>query len=144
MTSRPRCVVDTNVLISAAITPRGTPMRVVRWVLEHGVLLASPATLEELSSRFLARSKFDRYLNLAGREVFVAEVTAASHTVTPTSRLAVCSDPDDDRIVELAVDGGARFIVTGNTRDFPASHAGVEVVTPAAFAERVIDADRPL
>jgi hypothetical protein len=31
------------------------------------------------------------------------------------------------------VDGRADCIVTGNTKDFPASHGGIPVLTPAAF-----------
>lgn len=135
MTSRTRCVLDTNVLISAAISPRGVPLRVLRWVIEHGTLLASKATLDEFESRFIERQKFDRYLSLPGRRAFVLDIVASSTLLRVSSRLAVCSDPDDDRFVELAVNGGADCIVTGNTRDFPAEHAGIAVVTPAEFAQ---------
>ena len=134
MTTRPRVVLDTNVLISAVITPTGTPMRVLRWVLDRGVLLTSEATLSELADRFVRRSKFDRYLAASGRLEFVAEVDSASEHVQVTSRLAVCSDPDDDRFAELVIDGRADALVTGNTRDFPESIGGVPVLTPAAFA----------
>ena len=128
-------MLDTNVLISAAITPHGLPLRVLRWTVEHGVLLASGATLDELQSRLIGQQKFDRYLSLDGRTAFVSEVVESSTVLLPTSRLSVCSAPDDDRSLELAGDGGADCLVTGNARDFPAEHAGVAVLTPAAFAE---------
>lgn len=134
MTSSPRCVLDTNVLISATISPQGLPLRVLRWVVEIGTLLASEQTLREFQTRFVARQKFDRYLGVDGRRVFVLDVIESSTILAVTSRLSVCSDPDDDRFVELALDGGADCIVTGNTCDFPPEHAGIPVLTPAEFA----------
>ena len=135
----PRCVVDTNVLISAGITPGGLPLRILRWVVDHGTLLASATTLAEFESRFVSRPKFDRYLSPPSRQLFAAEVIRRSALVSVISRLAVCADPDDDRFVELAVDGRADCIVTGNTRDFPPSHAGIPVLTPAQFARTYIE-----
>ncbi|WP_420457599.1 putative toxin-antitoxin system toxin component, PIN family [Rubrivirga sp.] len=114
-----RVVLDTDVLISAGITPHGVSMRVLQWVLDHGTLLASPGTLEEFGDRFVGRTKFDRYLSSASRRLFVAEVSAASTLVHVTSRLAVCSDPDDDRVVELAVDGRADVLVTATGATSP-------------------------
>ena len=135
--SRPRCVLDTNVLISAGLT-NGTPLRVLLWVIRHGQLLASTETLHEFSSRFLPREEFDRYVSRAERGQFLTTITDAAEMVVVTTRLAVCADPDDDRFVELAVDGRADGLVTGNARHFPAEHAGVPVLTPAAFAERYL------
>ena len=130
-----RCVLDTNVLISAALTPHGTTRRVLEAVLRDDTLLGSRQTIDEFVSRFLPRAKFDRYLSRARREAYADRVIALTEVIAVTSRLSVCLDPDDDRFLELAVDGGADCLVTGNARDFPAAHAGVAVLTPAAFAE---------
>ena len=136
-TNRPRCVLDTNVLISAGLTD-GTPLRVLLWVLRRGQLLLSAEVLEEFASRFIPREKFERYTPRPEREAFVATVREGAEFVVVTTRLAVCTDPDDDRFVELAVDGRADCLVTGNARHFPAEHGGVPVLTPAAFAERYL------
>jgi predicted nucleic acid-binding protein len=50
-TTNPRCVVDTNVLISAFISAEGNPSKTVRYVLTNGVFLASTATFEEFDTR---------------------------------------------------------------------------------------------
>jgi predicted nucleic acid-binding protein len=43
-------------------------------------------------------------------------------------------DPDDDMLVELAIAGGVKHIVTGNLRDLtPARSLGLLVLTPAEF-----------
>ena len=62
-----RVVLDTNVLISAALRPDGPPRTVVDAVRsENGMLLFSDGTFEELRSRFY-RPKFDRYVGREGR-----------------------------------------------------------------------------
>ncbi|WP_420456623.1 putative toxin-antitoxin system toxin component, PIN family [Rubrivirga sp.] len=136
--SSPRCVVDTNVLISAGLFRDRGPRRLVEWVIRYGTLLASEETVKEFRSRFVGRDKFDRYLPKESREEFVVEVIEDSEVVAVTTRLALCRDPDDDRFAELALDGAADVVVTGNTRDFPADIRGIPVVTPAAFVERYV------
>ena len=56
-------VIDTNVLISSALT-RGTPFKIVRDLIQHNALLFSVETIEELSSQ-LMRSKVDKYVSQA-------------------------------------------------------------------------------
>lgn len=144
MTNRPRCVVDTNVLISAGISPAGTARIALDWILAHGRLLWPEHTLEEFRSRFIQRGKFDRYASVERRVAFVADVIAHGERIGPTTRLAVCRDPDDDRFLELAVDGRAECIVTGNTKDFPREHAGIPVLTPAEFVQRYAERGEPV
>ena len=129
-----RCVLDTNVLISAGISPHGTPRRVLQWVIEHGVLLASKETLNEFASRFIMRDKFDRYASKEARKQFVAITSAAAEVVPITTRVRISRDPDDDMFIALAVDAQADFIITGNTKHFPAKHQRIAVVTPAQFS----------
>ena len=56
-----RAVIDTNVLISAALTPKGTASLVATYFLKKGRLIFSRATFAELETR-LMRSKFDPYV----------------------------------------------------------------------------------
>ena len=130
-------MVDTNVLISAALSPKGTPRRVVEWIIGHGVLLSSKETAEEFVTRFLPRAKFDRYLSSELRAQFIVATLGAAEVVETTSRVSVCADPDDDRFVELAVDAAADYLITGNRRDFPERYERFEIVTPREFAEAV-------
>ncbi len=136
MTERPRCVVDTNILISAYLSPQGTPRRVFDWIAREGVFLASEETLFEFADRFVGRKKFDRYLDPSVRARVVLEVAARAHLVQVTTPLSgVAKDPDDDPFLALAVDGEADYLVTGNTKDFPATFRGIEIVTAAQFAD---------
>lgn len=127
-------MVDTNVLISAALSPHGLPRQVLEWIIEYGQMVLSASAFDEFSTRFISRQKFDRYLSLEARRAFVAVIASAAEAVKVTTSVEVCSDPDDNQFVELAIDGRADYIVTGNTKDFPESYEGIQVVTPRAFA----------
>ena len=68
-----RVVLDTNVLISAALRPKGPPRTVVDVVWgENGVLLFSDETFNELRSR-LQLPKFDDYVDREDRAVYLAQ-----------------------------------------------------------------------
>jgi putative PIN family toxin of toxin-antitoxin system len=68
-----RVVLDTNVLISAVLSPLGNPFACLRWVLDHATLIVSRELLEELKTR-LARPKFTKYVDDWRRRAFVADL----------------------------------------------------------------------
>jgi predicted nucleic acid-binding protein len=64
---------------------------------------------------------------------------AAAIHVIPTQKLALIpADPDDDKFVECAVEGKARYIVSGDKHLLGlGSYQGIQVVPPAAFVTLV-------
>ncbi|ARP81951.1 putative toxin-antitoxin system toxin component, PIN family [Bordetella genomosp. 8] len=131
-------VIDTNVLISAALAPASAPARFVDWALAHATLLFSPSTFEELQTR-LWRPKFDRYLTLEQRQAILHDLGAVALCVTPASSARVFSrDPDDDKFIHLALAGNAAWIVTGD-QDLLILEAveGVQIVTPVQALNRL-------
>ena len=58
--TKPRCVVDTNVLICGALSKHGKPRKVVDFIDASGIILSSQATFEEFDTR-IRRKKFDKY-----------------------------------------------------------------------------------
>lgn len=131
-----RVVLDANVLISAALQPRGLPRAAVDAVREaHGVLLFSDETLEELRTR-LMRPRFDRYVSREGRLRFLAWVEAVAEAVAITGARLGCRDPDDDRVLETALLGGADALVTGDGDLLVmAPDQPVPILTPRAFLD---------
>lgn len=107
-----RAVVDTNVLISSALT-YGTPFNLVRYLIQNNALLFSIETIEELSSR-LMRSKLDQYVSRVDREEFFEELSLSADWVTITGEVLGCRDRDDDKFLETAIVGQADLLVTGN------------------------------
>jgi len=61
VTSDPRSVLDTGVLVSALLLPRSVPRQAVDRAFAHRIVLASVATIDEFDE-VLRRPKFDRYV----------------------------------------------------------------------------------
>ncbi len=130
-----RLVLDTNVLVSAIVF-EGPPRDVLKTVLTgaHRLVL-SPAILHELR-RVLTGSKF-RYAQAAA-DLVDAELREIAEIVEPETRLSViAADPEDNRVLECAVEGGADVIVSGD-RDLLAlgRYAEIPVCRPQEFLAR--------
>lgn len=77
-------------------------------------------------------------MSLAARREFVVFVQMASRIVEIDRSIRVCRDPADDKFLDVAVNGGAELIVTGNA-DLLVLHPfeDIEIITPAAYLTRV-------
>jgi putative PIN family toxin of toxin-antitoxin system len=132
-----RIVLDTNVLVSALLTPHGTCAQVVALVREGRVLpLLDDRVLAEYQE-VLSRPK------LAIAKEAVAELLslieeAGAVVVDPPAREGSVPDPDDRPFIEVALAGHAGAIVTGNRSHFPAD-LGVQVLSPAELLDRLGD-----
>jgi putative PIN family toxin of toxin-antitoxin system len=132
-----RLVVDTNVFVSAALKRSSWPASVVRWVDRHGGLLKSVATEAELLA-VLARPRIaDRIPPSFGAEV--QRLLAAAESVAIAERVTACRDPKDDKFLELAVNGRASVIVSGD-EDLLAlvTFRGIPILDPVTFGRSQI------
>ena len=128
-----RFVFDTNVMISALLFNDSVPGRAFIRASHHGMILVSGALVEELS-RVLSRDRFDRYVTREERGEFLEALVRESQLIAITEAVRVCRDPKDDQILELAVNGNATCIVTGDTDLLVLNpFRGVEILTPADF-----------
>lgn len=129
-----RVVLDTNILISAALRPDG-PSRAVLDAIrsENGVLLFSNETFGELQTRIL-RPKFDHYVGRRGRLAYLAQIEAVSEWVSISGARLACRDPDDDKLLETAMVGWADCLITGD-RDLleMSPFREIPILPPAAF-----------
>jgi uncharacterized protein len=113
MRDRLRVVVDTNALVSRLLVAGSVPSQAVRKAVDEGQLLVSEDTMEELA-RVLSRRKFDRYVSIEDRVEFVRVVSRVAEMVPIVHRIHACRDARDDKFLEVAVNGSARLIVTGD------------------------------
>jgi uncharacterized protein len=113
MKTRQRLVVDTNALVSSLLVPHSIPGRAVRQILRDELLLVSEATMLELVD-VLARPKFDRYLTIRERQEFVRRLGLVSELVSILRPIRACRDPKDDKLLEVAINGDADAILTGD------------------------------
>lgn len=131
-----RIVVDTNILVSHLLLADSVPARAVRKVVSEARLLVSDATMTELAD-VLARPKFDAYVSLEDRQQFIRLLGRIALMVPVIHTIRACRDPRDDKFLELAVNGEADLIVTGD-QDLLALHPfrDVPIITPAAYVGR--------
>ena len=134
--TRERLVVDTNVFISGLLSGTSHPARVVEHAIEQGQLLGSTATMRELIERLLS-PKFDRYASRPRREALLDRLAPIVEMIEIVQHVRACRDPKDDKFLELAVNGAASVIVTGDD-DLLSLHPfrGVDILPPAAYLER--------
>jgi uncharacterized protein len=133
-----RCVVDSNVLISALLQPSGRTAEVLDVIrAADGALLFSDETFVELATR-LMRPKFDRYVDPATRQRFLDDLASVGQWVTITGAVRACRDADDDKFLETALNGEADGLVTGDG-DLLALHPfrALPILTPRAFIDSV-------
>jgi putative PIN family toxin of toxin-antitoxin system len=132
-----RAVLDCNVVITAALTGGKCAALLIRARRKDGFQLVwSPPIVAECL-RVIA------YPKLAGKfrtdPRLLVERAMASALMVPTDLLpaidVVKADPSDNVYVATAVAGGARWLVTGNTRHLTPldGYAGLRIVEPAVF-----------
>ena len=138
-----RVVLDTNVLISAVLSPLGKPFACLSWVLDNATLIVSRELLDEVETR-LARPKFSKYVDESRRRAFVADLALSAVQVEIPGTLRVCRDPDDDKLLEVAVIGRADCLVTGD-QDLLILNPfqGIPILTPAGFLAILSQGDIP-
>jgi putative PIN family toxin of toxin-antitoxin system len=140
MGERPRVVVDTNLLVSRLLAPGSLPAQAVRRAVESGLLLMSEATAAELAD-VLARPKFDAYVTVADRQQYLRLLLRIAAMVPILHRVRACRDPADDKFLEVAANGEASLMITGDG-DLLAlrSFRGIPILTPARYL--AIDPER--
>jgi putative PIN family toxin of toxin-antitoxin system len=136
MMPRKRVVIDNNALISRLLLPASVPGRAVRKAVDTCHLLVSESVLAELAD-VLARPKFDRYISLEDRQQFLRLLGRIAEMVPITYTVHACRDPRDDKFLELAANGSADFIITGD-RDLLALNPfrDIPIIRPAEFLKR--------
>jgi putative PIN family toxin of toxin-antitoxin system len=132
-----RVVLDTNVFVSAVLKVNSLPFHAVRWIDRHDGLLKSAATEREILN-VLARPRIAAVTVPAFREN-LAKLLAGAELIAITERIAACRDPGDDKFLELAVNGHADLICSGD-RDLLALNPfrDIPIVTPAIFVQDVM------
>lgn len=131
-----RCVFDTNIVVSALLLRNSVPRQAFDLALEHGTFLLSDPTIREIND-VLRRDRFDRYVSAESRLQFLAAYVRAGALVSVTRRVAVCRDPSDDALLDLAVCGVATCVVSGDMDLLSlGSFDGIPIIAPKEFVER--------
>ncbi len=110
-------VLDTNVLVSAHLSSKGAPAIIVnRWQAGEFEIATSPQLIVELEHT-LNYPHVQKYIQTSQEDTaaFINQFRAIANVVEPQETLDVIEDdPDDNRVVECALAGGAAYIVSGD------------------------------
>jgi putative PIN family toxin of toxin-antitoxin system len=130
-----RFVVDTNVLVSRLLLPDSMPGQAFAKAQRMGDLLVSDDTLSELAE-VLSRPKFDKYLPAKERKNFFSLLAPLCIKVEIVQPIQACRDPRDDKFIELAVNGSADFILSGDA-DLLTLHPfqDIPILSPVQYLE---------
>jgi uncharacterized protein len=126
-----RLVLDTNVLISAALQPAGLPRTVFLLAITKPARWYVSNPIPEEYGEVLARPELQIRKGL--RQQFLQLIKNHSYTVTPTKHLEVTPDPDDNIFLECADAARADYLVTGNQKHFPSFWKTTKIITPREF-----------
>ena len=133
--SRPRAVLDTNVLVAAFRSRTGASFEIFRRLRlgEWTAVLSNHLTYEyeevlkrDAAALSLSLADIDNLLNAVCAR---GEEWSLTHNWEPILR-----DPDGEPLVQLAHESGALAIITHNTRHLqPAVALGIQVLKPMEF-----------
>ncbi len=131
-----RAVLDTNVVVSATLIRGGNEDRILRsWRHSGFELVLSPNILQEIG-RVLLYEKLQRYRWMSEQEVvlFLELLAQECHLVLGNIEVHASRDPADDKFLAAALEGKARYVVSGD-KDLLAlkKYRNVQIITPAVF-----------
>ena len=113
MTNKPRFVLDTNLVVSAVLIKQSISRRAFDKAGKDGQILLSLPVIAELNE-VLKREKFNKYLTERERLSFLNVLVHEAELIQISETISVCRDPKDDKFLELAVNGQADAIISGD------------------------------
>ena len=126
-----KIVIDTNV-IASAIFFGGRPKELIEHLVYRRVdayasteiISEYRETIEELSERYPNRPN----------NIPLTDILFTMKMVEPTTHVDICRDPDDNKFIDCAIDGGCIYIVSGD-KDLLSlkSYGDIEIVTVSDF-----------
>lgn len=134
-----RLLLDTNILVSGLLSPKGAPGKLVRaWLDLRFELITSAEQIDELR-RVLGYERLQRYIHPEQARDFVENLEVLAILATDLPTLDVSPDPDDNVILATAVAGKADAVVSGDKGDVVAlgEVEGISIITAQAAVERL-------
>jgi putative PIN family toxin of toxin-antitoxin system len=126
-----RLVIDTNVLISAALKPAGLQRTVLLIALTKPARLYVSVPILQEYDNVLGRPELRIPRGL--RRQFMQLIKNRSYTVAPARRIEIAGDPDDNIFLECADSARADYLVTGNLEHFPPFWKKTKIITAREF-----------
>ncbi len=132
-----RVVLDANQFVSAILNPYGPPAKVLNaWREGYFELVTSPSIINEIR-RVLNYPRLSKIHKKPPNEIdlFLEDFEVLAFVASEKLSLSVVlDDPTDDKYLVAALEGDAKFIVTGDSDLLKIEeYEGVKIVTPRTF-----------
>ena len=126
-----RLVIDTNVVISAALKPEGLQRTaLILAVTKPALFYVSYPILKEYAD---VLSRPELAIRKGIRQQLLQLIKNHSHIAKPSRHLEVCSDPDDNVFIECADAARADYLITGSQKHFPRFWKKTKIITTREF-----------
>jgi putative PIN family toxin of toxin-antitoxin system len=136
-----RLILDTNILLSAFLSPLGAPAKLLdAWERKTFTLVACDALIAELSD-VAGRPFFRARLRASAVELLAAGLRDFSFFCQNLPSGPIAPDPKDSYLLALAEASQAEFLVTGDKQLLSLKqHQSTRIITPAAMVELLQEA----
>jgi len=133
-----KIVIDTNVIVSSLIQKSYPYQIIFDLLIEDKICLCISPTLMAEYYEVLERPKFAQFQGFTAKaRVVLANIELKAIHYNPKITLDLISDKDDNKILELADECEADFVITGNTNDFTFPlYKKTKIVTPKDYWEK--------
>ncbi len=138
-----RLILDTNILLSALLSPLGAPAKLLdAWERKTFTLVTSKALLAEFRD-VADRPFFRARIRPSAIELLAADLQDFSFYCRNLPSGPVAPDPKDSYLLAMAQASQADFLVTGD-KDLLSlkRHGSTRIVTPAAMIELLREAEQ--
>ena len=132
-----RAVIDTNVVVSANLNDEGLPAAILDLAANKRILMCVSEQVLAEYKEVLNRPR----LKLPPQRSIARTLTVIRKTsllVKPKGTVTIIEDEPDNRLLECARAAAADYLVTGNTKHFPATFEGTRIVTPKQFIDLIL------
>ena len=132
-----RIIIDTNVLVSGLIQQSFPYLILNDLFIERKIELCISDELIKEYFDFMHRKKFSKYpeFHLKAKLV-LADIETKAMKFVPKTKVKIINDESDNKLLELADESKAKFIITGNTNDFiMQAYKRTKIVSPKEYWE---------
>jgi uncharacterized protein len=134
-----RAVLDTNIFISALVSPSGAPSRLVdAWIDGEFTLCSHALQLDELRN-VTRREKLRPLIRSSDAGRLINQIMQMAEMANRLPHVQRSRDPNDDFLLALCEAGNAEWLVTGDKADLLTleRHGPTRIVTAARLAEEL-------
>jgi len=129
-----KVIVDTNCLVSAFYSSNHS-RQIIDLARKKKILIITSKTLNAELSEVFHRKVLANQLK---KNHFLNKILALSYVVSPTKTItAIDRDPDDDRVLEAAIEGKCEYIISGDKDLLELKkYKKIRIVTPKEFLKQ--------